>query len=204
MDMTTSPAYYSWCEGKKDEGIGEGVTIELYEPTQIDHITLAPGVQRTEKLFAKNNQITKITVSVDDKSQTMAITPRYGATIDVKIGAKVTKLGIKIAAVTKGQDNDSCFSEVTIASPGAAEVSVPLVVGISPAAWGKLGPVLDALIKKQAPNGDPDDERGYRVEGKGPGIVTITFPAHSDTLDQWTMEWKNEKWTRKSIGKEEW
>src|SRR5262249_11109274 len=103
------PVYWSaWCEGKKDEGVGETVTVTLAEPTQIDTMRVAAGGWRTDKLFAANNQITALDVIVDGgKPQTLR--PKGKKWIELKLGAKLTTLAFKIAGVKKGKMNDSCI-----------------------------------------------------------------------------------------------
>src|SRR5438067_2458894 len=56
MSMEEPTLWSAWCEGKKDEGIGETLTITFAEPTQIDSIRIAAGVWRTDALFKANNQ----------------------------------------------------------------------------------------------------------------------------------------------------
>src|SRR5262249_27779756 len=57
----------AWCEGRPDEGIGEGITIALAAPTRIDALRIAAGVWKSTKLFVGNNQITSLEVSLDGK-----------------------------------------------------------------------------------------------------------------------------------------
>ena len=103
----------AWCEGKPDEGIGEGVTITFASPTRLDQISIAAGVWRSEQLFASNNHITALDVIVDGKATTVhpATTRQW---LDVQIGREVSTISIKLGAVTKGKMNDSCLSGVSL------------------------------------------------------------------------------------------
>ncbi len=47
----------AWCEGKPDEGVGEGLTITFAEPTRIDGVYVAAGVWKSDKLYASSNRL---------------------------------------------------------------------------------------------------------------------------------------------------
>jgi hypothetical protein len=124
----------AWCEGKPDEGIGEGITIALGGPTQLDSIQIAAGVWKTAKLFAANNKISALDVVLDGKV-TQVRPAAQRAWLEVPVGRAVSTIALKIAAVDKGAMNDTCISGVSL----QRAKSVPLVVlGVDQAA-------LDAL-----------------------------------------------------------
>src|SRR5262249_41382506 len=49
------PPQQAWCEGKPDEGIGEGVTLAFAAPVTIPEIVVRGGYWKTDKLFRANN-----------------------------------------------------------------------------------------------------------------------------------------------------
>lgn len=53
-----------------DDGAGEGLTIELAAPTQLDAIRVAAGVWKSSKLFIGNNRISALGVIADGKTTT--------------------------------------------------------------------------------------------------------------------------------------
>ena len=114
----------AWCEGKKDEGVGETITIRLAEPTQLDRLQIAAGVWRTAKLFAANNKIKALTVTVDGTAHTVR-PPSGRKRVEVPIGAKVSTIVVRIDKVEKGTMNDSCISAIDLVRSG--ERLVPIV-----------------------------------------------------------------------------
>jgi hypothetical protein len=141
-DSGTETLWSAWCEGRKDEGIGEAVTVTLAEPTQIDGVRVAAGVWRTDKLFAANNQVTALEVIADGKSRTLKASGK-DEWAELKIGAKVTTLVFKLAAVTKGRMNDSCISGIQLVQGG---VAVSPVIGVDRAALAALRPTIQAIV----------------------------------------------------------
>jgi hypothetical protein len=103
----------AWCEGKPDEGVGEGVAIALAAPTQIDAIRIAAGVWKSAKLHAANNQIAALEVSLDGKPT--RVSPAATRTwLEVPVGRTVSTIAIKLAEVKKAKMNDSCLSGVEL------------------------------------------------------------------------------------------
>jgi hypothetical protein len=115
-DKNGDPVYKSaWCEGKKDAGIGESITVTFAVPTKIDKLTIKAGVWMTAKLFTANNIPTAITITTDDKR---TFTAKPSATerkeAEVKIGgAAVKTMTFTIAEVKPGKMNDSCITELS-------------------------------------------------------------------------------------------
>lgn len=123
-DPSAPPILWSaWCEGKKDEGIGEALTVTFAEPTQLDSVKVAAGVWRSAALHTANNQITSMDVIVDGKPQT--IKPSGRTRVEVKIGAKVTTLAFKITGAKKGRMNDTCIAGIDLMRGG--DQLVPLI-----------------------------------------------------------------------------
>jgi len=103
----------AWCEGKSDEGIGEGITLNLATPTRLDEIRIAAGVWRSEKLFKENNRITSLDLVIDGVTTT--VRPLTGRKwLAVPIGHDVSTITVKIAAIAKGKMNDSCISGISL------------------------------------------------------------------------------------------
>ena len=123
----------AWCEGKRDEGVGETVTIRLAAPTRLDQIRIAAGVWLTEKLFAENNRITALDVTLDGKT-TRVTPPATRAWASVDVGRPVSTIAIKIAGVKQGKMNDSCLSAVDLIQGGKELVVVRGVDGAAAAA----------------------------------------------------------------------
>jgi len=141
----------AWCEGKPDEGVGETVTIRLAAPTRLDQIRIAAGVWLNQKLFAENNRITALDVTVDGK--TTRVAPPSGrdwASVDV--GRSVSTIAVKIAAVKKGKMNDSCLSGIDLVSGGRSLVAL---LGVDGAAAAALPGALAKLQQELAADGPP-------------------------------------------------
>ena len=188
----------AWCEGKPDEGIGEGVTITFEQPTPLAMLRIAAGVQRSDALWKSNNQITSLEVIVDGVSQKVTPATTRGEDTEVKLDATVTTIAVKIAAVKKGKMNDSCISSIELTPKGGSPTAVTLI-GIDGKAWVALGPALTALFKTH-PGMITDETRDLGVTSKEPGVVQIVFPCHRDSCDLWVMAWTNGKWVLRSTG----
>jgi hypothetical protein len=132
----------AWCEGKPDEGIGEGVTITFVAPTPIATLTIKPGVWMTDKLFKANNIITGLQVSTDD-GRVVSVAPKPAREeVEVKLGgAPVTSLTVKITAVQKGKMNDSCISEIALDRSAAMGFEAAAIAALP----GAVDDVLDAV-----------------------------------------------------------
>jgi hypothetical protein len=140
----------AWCEGKPDEGLGEGVTIAFAVPTQLDAIHVAAGVWKSAKLFASNNRITALDVALDGKTTT--VKPATTRTwLSVPIGRPVSTISLKIAAVARGAMNDSCISGISLVRKDAEFTAI---VGIDAAAAAALPRAL-STIQSALENPDP-------------------------------------------------
>jgi hypothetical protein len=103
----------AWCEGKPDEGIGEGITITFVKPTVIGDLSIKPGVWMTEKLFKTNNIITGLEVVTNDGRKLTATPKPTREDVELTLGgAAITSLTVRITSVQKGKMNDSCISEI--------------------------------------------------------------------------------------------
>jgi hypothetical protein len=121
-DMSSATGTYyttAWCEGKKDEGIGESLEL-AGDDLSFTTITIAAGFWKSEALWAKNNRPTKLTITVtghDDQERTFDLdVPSDMEEAELNPGELVDAQDIKIAfaAVDKGKVNDTCISDVMI------------------------------------------------------------------------------------------
>ncbi|MGE0399070.1 MAG: hypothetical protein AB7T06_20335 [Kofleriaceae bacterium] len=136
----------AWCEGKPDEGIGEGITITFLAPTKLRQIDIAAGVWLTEKLYKANNRITSLAISIDGSAPKKVAPPaEHGEWLEVPIGKAVTTIKIAIDAVTKGKMNDSCISAVSLMGDG--DLALEAVRGLDAKAVAAL-PAAYAAIEK--------------------------------------------------------
>jgi len=115
-----------WCEGKRDEGIGEALVVTLAAPTTIASLSLHAGVWKSMELFQANNIITGVDVVTDDGRVVHVVLPEELREVDVALGGgPVKQLTIKLTKVKKGRMNDSCISGVQL----HATPETSLVVG---------------------------------------------------------------------------
>jgi hypothetical protein len=133
-----------WCEGKPDEGLGESLTIHLSTATQIDKVSIWPGVQRSAELFRANNRVTALDVTTDDGRVFHVAAGDEMKAAEVAIGgAPVTTLTVVIAAVIKGKHNDSCITAVSLTTTPDR----PMLVGVDHDSAAALEPALVGLAK---------------------------------------------------------
>jgi hypothetical protein len=135
-----------WCEGKPDEGIGEALTVQFPKPTKVDTISIRPGVQKSDALFKANNVVTGLSVTTDDgRSKEVTFPGKFSQErAEVEIGGSpVKQLTLKITKVRRGRMNDSCISEVSIATnPGSV-----VLIGVEPAQAATLQPIFDGTLR---------------------------------------------------------
>lgn len=137
----------AWCEGKPDEGVGQGITIELATPTQLDAIKIAAGVWKTARLFDTNNHITALDITLDGKTTTVR-PPLTRTWIELPVGRAISTLAIKIAGVDKGKMNDSCISGISFVRNRAI---LPVVRGVDAAAINDLSRGFAAIQQALLP-----------------------------------------------------
>lgn len=165
----------AWCEGKKDAGIGESITVTFAEPAKIDKLSIKAGVWMTAKLFTANNIPTAITITTDDKRTFTAkpsATERKEAEVVIG-GAPVKTITLAIAEVKPGKMNDSCITEVSF---GDATV----VTGVD-AAGAKAYPAAAKTIAEtfwKFQDGTVDKACDAKLVGK-----TIELPFLWDDLE---------------------
>jgi hypothetical protein len=121
--MTTA-----WCEGAKSDGVGEALTITGHS-LSFTRLEIAAGFWKTEKLFAANNQPTRLTITVtshdgDETTSEVSVASGMDATV-FEPGGSVDAMSIRIefSSVSKQKLSDTCISNVSIYD--GAEARVP-------------------------------------------------------------------------------
>lgn len=143
-DMPPSSA---WCEGKPDEGIGEGVTLAFAAPAKIKEVVLRAGFWKTEKLFRANNIVIGVELRTDDGRKKAVSLPAKPEPVTVALGGgPVRELTVSIAKVKKGKMNDSCLSGVEVHT----EPESVLVLGMDPALAAAIPRAERALARCDA------------------------------------------------------
>jgi hypothetical protein len=112
MDLTDD----SWCEGKKDSGIGESITIKLESPTPVKTLHIKNGMG-IAMYWAANNRIKEL--KINGMSYTLKDMPEF-QTVTLP-GARVTEVKLEIVSVYKGSKyDDTCLAEIGFSDPGAS------------------------------------------------------------------------------------
>ena len=140
-DQTTG-----WCEGKKDQGVGEALTLSG-DDVSFTQLQIMAGYWKSEKLFKGNNRPTALTVTVtnhDGQTQRFDVAVPDGmeaAVLDPGQVVDATEIKIAFAGVTKGKVNDSCITDVQLVN--GEQTRVPFLEG--GAAFQDLGTAIDGL-----------------------------------------------------------
>ncbi len=110
MDMSDD----SWCEGKKDAGAGESITIKLAAPMAVKKLFVKNGMGLSQ-YWAANNRVRE--VRINGITSTLKDDPAFQS---VNLPGKATDtLTLSIVSVYKGEKwNDTCLAEVSFADPG--------------------------------------------------------------------------------------
>jgi hypothetical protein len=137
----------AWCEGKPNEGVGQGITIEFASPTQVDAIKVATGVWKTARLFEANNRISSLDVAIDGKTATVK-PPLTRTWIELPVRRSISTIDLTIAGVTKGKMDDSCISGVAFVRNGE---SLAVVRGMDAAALDDLTGAVVAIQQALQP-----------------------------------------------------
>jgi len=107
MDQTSS----SWCEGKKDDGIGQSVTIHLEKKKRITSLYIKNGFG-LKKYFKANNRVKSLLVN--GTPHTLKDTGNF-QTLKLKKAITTDTLILKIASVYRGAKyRDTCIAEVSL------------------------------------------------------------------------------------------
>lgn len=115
------PVFHStgWCEGKKDEGVGEYVEIGG-DNLSFSRLLIEAGYWKSEALFEKNNRPTALTVIITDHDGNQTDhdidvpSDMSPAVLDLGETTDVDTFKIIIKSVAKGKVNDTCLSNIEI------------------------------------------------------------------------------------------
>lgn len=111
-----------WCEGKKDNGVGEAITLTLPAPTALKELRLLPGVPVTADTYAKNGRPTKVKVELDGKTSvegTLTDTFNTWSAVGLE-GAKATTVKLTVLEAAQGSAfNDTCIAELQLIPAGS-------------------------------------------------------------------------------------
>jgi hypothetical protein len=126
-DSDGEPATTSaWCEGKRDEGLGEAITYTFAEPTAIDTIIVSAGVWTSDKLFGWSNRVLELEVTTDDGRSQVVTPPLERSPTEIVLGGDpVTSITLRIAKVKRGRTNDTCLAEVYFSQGGQVLSPIP-------------------------------------------------------------------------------
>ncbi|HPV41432.1 MAG TPA: hypothetical protein PKX40_09650 [Spirochaetota bacterium] len=106
----------SWCEGKKDDGVGESITIKLDAPAAIKKLHVKNGMG-IAKFWRANNRVKD--VKINGKIYTLKDVPGF-QTVNLP-GTATDTITLVISSVYKGEKwSDTCLAEVALADPGDA------------------------------------------------------------------------------------
>lgn len=107
---------FGWVEGKKDAGIGEGLTIDFKNSAKFTGLEIYTGYQRSKTHFDKNAAVTELEISVDgQESFKVPVKSKMDSQrVNFPKAIQGKKLSIKIAGVRKGSKwQDTVISEIT-------------------------------------------------------------------------------------------
>lgn len=119
----------SWCEGKKDDGVGEWIEARLAEPLSTTEVTaiivkVLPGIVASDRLFQANNRpaIVRVVVYGDDVSaehvwRLLDQPSVQGVRVDIQgqDHGRVRGVKIRIEDVYKGSKyRDTCITELQV------------------------------------------------------------------------------------------
>lgn len=121
----------AWVEGVKGDGIGESVTLTLRKPANVRRIGLVNGYAKSDDLYAKNNRVARLEVSVNDGEAFSVNVPdeclhdeKYFFDLPAESGP-VKTVRLTIAEVYKGTKyDDTCLSSVVLVVPLAKEPAI--------------------------------------------------------------------------------
>ena len=112
MDLTDD----SWCEGKKDSGTGESVTIRLDAPATVKALYIKNGIG-IQKFWGANNRVKDVVIN--GRSYTLKDVPGFQQVpVDLKA---VDKIMLTIKSVYRGEKyDDTCIAEIGFSDPGGS------------------------------------------------------------------------------------
>ena len=115
----------AWVEGRKDDGVGEKVAIQLAGTFPVQRMLIRNGLQRA-KVFKKNNRVKELELASDlegIKPHLATLTDSMDSqTVDLPAGFRATVLTLTIRSVYKG----SKWRDTPIAEIGFPEMEIEI------------------------------------------------------------------------------
>ena len=129
----------AWCEGKKEDGIGETITVEFRQPTKVELILITPFYAKSFDTATKNNRVARLTLNLDGEKIAVVAGPHMynmcGEVVDPKIPCTelsapqnfaldkvrtLKRVVLTIDAVDRGSAyRDTCLSTLRFLQPEA-------------------------------------------------------------------------------------
>lgn len=107
-----------WCEGKKNgPGVGESISMVLPSERAIKELRILNGVAHSEKVYKKNNRVTRLKVELSGGETLEApVEDQFGEYQTIALeGKKTTAIKLTILDTVAGTKfNDTCMSEIQI------------------------------------------------------------------------------------------
>jgi hypothetical protein len=107
-----------WCEGRKDAGVGEMLTLTLPKPTVIKELRILNGVAVTEETYKKNNRVTKFKIDLGPGGvQEAAVADQFGSFVTIPVNASKPAATVKLTVLETAAGssfNDTCLSEIQV------------------------------------------------------------------------------------------
>ncbi len=114
----------AWVEGQESDGVGEFITLTLKKPTQVGRVGIVNGYTKSRALYAANNRVMMLKVSVNDgKPFDVEVPDEYLQDehfwFDLpKSSALVKTIKLEIAAVYPGSTfRDTAISDINLLTP---------------------------------------------------------------------------------------
>ena len=107
----------AWVEGKKGDGLGEGITIEFSQPTSVSQIELRNGYNKRKDLYVKNSRVSDLRVEMSDGfTSSFALSDRgTWQRIDIPSTNLVNWIKISIGGVFRGTKyRDTAITELRV------------------------------------------------------------------------------------------
>ncbi len=106
----------AWIEGAEGDGVGEAITVAFYEATAVSRLRVQPGYFKSPQVWAKNNRLARVTVTLSDGRQFEATFADEMREQSIPVGGDpVWTVMITIEEVYYGGDNiDTAVSEIAV------------------------------------------------------------------------------------------
>jgi hypothetical protein len=111
-----------WCEGAKDDGIGQNITLDVKRPLPLYGISIRPGYYDSDRedVWSKNNRVAALEITLNDEHTFTENIPdeRFESPYLIRVRdytKPVSKIKLVIKSVHRGtQFRDTCVSLVEL------------------------------------------------------------------------------------------